>query len=145
MGLVQKGSLSSLKPLTLRTCPKLTSVFTQEPLDNLFNLEELSIEDCPAVMSLVGCIHSACSETSTYLPMRKKLSLHYLTELSSICSGLQVAPRIEWLSSYDCPNLKCLELSVKEMKRIKGPEELVGRLGVEQRSTGELGRYFCPY
>ncbi|OWM84856.1 hypothetical protein CDL15_Pgr027643 [Punica granatum] len=143
-GPMQKGSLSSLKSLTLRTCPKLTSIFTLELLDNLVSLVELSVEDCPAMVSLVSCTHSAHSETSTYLPMLKKLSLHYLPELSCIYSGLQVAPRIEWLSFFDCPNLRCLELSIKEVKRIRGQRNWWEALEWSRGRPENLDDIFVP-
>ncbi|PKI74901.1 hypothetical protein CRG98_004673 [Punica granatum] len=65
-GPVQKGSLSCLKSLTLRTCPKITSIFTRELLENLCNLEELTLEDCPALVSLVSC--KRCSLRNILLP-----------------------------------------------------------------------------
>lgn len=119
-GPVQKGSLSCLKSLTLRTCPKLTCIFTQELLESLHNLEELIVEDCPSLISLVSYKHLAYSETYSYLPVLRKMSLHYLPKLTSISSGQQVAPKIEWLSFYDCPDLKSLDLSLQELKRIRG-------------------------
>lgn len=122
-GPVPKGSLSCLKSLTLRTCPRVISIFTPELLENLCNLEELVVEDCPGLSSLVSCKYSGQSEAPLYMPALRKMSLHYLPELTSISGGLQIAPRVEWLSFYDCPNLKSLDLSVREVKRIRGQRD----------------------
>lgn len=122
-GPVPKGSLSCLKSLTLRTCPRVIRIFTPELLENLCNLEELVVEDCPGLSSLVSCKYSGQSEAPFYMPALRKMSLHYLPELTSISGGLQIAPRVEWLSFYDCPNLKSLDLSVREVKRIRGQRD----------------------
>jgi disease resistance protein RPS2 len=110
--------------LTLRTCPQLTTIFTKGLLDNLYNLEELTIEDCPSIKTLVSCEISAEHKTFELLPNLKRISLHYMLGLVSISSGLHIAPRLEWMSFfYNCPNLKHLlieEVSSKDLKKIKG-------------------------
>jgi disease resistance protein RPS2 len=122
-GPVQPKCLSLLKSLTLRTCPQLTTIFTNGLLDNLCNLEELTIEDCPSIKTLVSCEISAEHKTSEFLPNLKRISLHYMPGLVSISSGLHIAPRLEWMSFYNCPNLKHLlieEVSSQDLKKIKG-------------------------
>ncbi|XP_059445392.1 disease resistance protein At4g27190-like [Corylus avellana] len=122
-GPVQPKCLSLLKFLTLRTCPQLTTIFTIGLLDNLYNLEELIVEDCPSIKTLVSCKISTEPKTSDFLPSLKRISLHYMPGLVSISSGLHIAPRLEWLSFYNCPNLKHLlieEVSSKDLKKIKG-------------------------
>ena len=122
-GTVQPKCLSLLKSLTLRTCPQLTTIFTTGLLDNLYNLEELTVEDCPSIKTLVSCEISAKHKTFDFLPNLKRISLHYMLGLISISSGLHIAPRLEWLSFYNCPNLKHLlieEVSSKDLKKIKG-------------------------
>ncbi|KAK3420739.1 hypothetical protein EUGRSUZ_J02658 [Eucalyptus grandis] len=124
-GSMQKGCLSSLKLLTLCKCPELIVIFSSEMLDNLNNLEEVTIEDCPAIKSLITCQTSTgkVCETSYFLPILKKLSLHYVPTLSSISCGLRIAPRLERLSFYDCPSLKSLstdEVSSEHLKKIRG-------------------------
>jgi disease resistance protein RPS2 len=122
-GPVQPKCLSLLKSLTLRTCPQLTTIFTTGLLDNLYNLEELTLEDCPSIKTLVSCEISAEHKTFDFLPNLKRISLHYMPGLISISSGLHIAPRLEWLSFYNCPNLKHLlieEVSSKDLKKIKG-------------------------
>ncbi|KAB8340722.1 hypothetical protein FH972_022285 [Carpinus fangiana] len=122
-GPAQPKCLSLLKSLTLRTCPQLTTIFTIGLLNNLYNLEELTVEDCPSIKNLVSCENFAEHKTSDFLPNLKRISLHYMPGLISISVGLHIAPRLEWLSFYNCPNLKHLlieEVSSKALKRIKG-------------------------
>ena len=122
-GSVQQNSLFLLKSLTLRTCPQLTTIFTQGSLDNLCNLEELKVEDCPSIKSIVCCDIPAEHKTSSFLPKLKKISLHYMPGLVSISGGLRIAPNLEWLSFYNCPNLKkplIDEVFSQDLKKIKG-------------------------
>jgi len=108
---VQRTCLSSLKYLTLRTCPKLTTIFTNGFLEKLWNLEELTVDDCPSIKTMVSCETSADQhKTAHFFPKLKRMSLHYVPELISISSGLFNAPRIEWMSFYNCPNLKHLSV-----------------------------------
>jgi disease resistance protein RPS2 len=122
-GSVQRNSLCLLKSLTLVTCPQLTTIFTQGLLANLCNLEELKVEDCPSINSLVSFEISAEHKASDFLPNLKKISLHYMPGLVSISGGLHIAPKLEWLSFYNCPNLKnplIDEVSTQDLKKIKG-------------------------
>uniref|UniRef100_A0A2N9FGH1 RRM domain-containing protein n=1 Tax=Fagus sylvatica TaxID=28930 RepID=A0A2N9FGH1_FAGSY len=112
-----------LKSLTLVTCPQLTTIFTQGLLANLCNLEELKVEDCPSINNLVSFEISAEHKASDFLPNLKKISLHYMPGLVSISGGLHIAPKLEWLSFYNCPNLKnplIDEVSTQDLKKIKG-------------------------
>ncbi|OWM84845.1 hypothetical protein CDL15_Pgr027632 [Punica granatum] len=74
----------NLKCLTFRTCPQLAIIFTPELLGDLSNLEELTVEDCDDVTSLVTCEDSTLYENSCFLPKLKKMSLHYLPRLVSL-------------------------------------------------------------
>uniref|UniRef100_A0A2N9ILW3 WRKY domain-containing protein n=1 Tax=Fagus sylvatica TaxID=28930 RepID=A0A2N9ILW3_FAGSY len=106
-----------------REIKKLTTIFTQGLLANLCNLEELKVEDCPSINSIVSCKISAEHKTSCFLPNLKKISLHYMPGLVSISSGLHIAPKLEWLSFYNCPKLKnpfIEEVSSQDLKKIKG-------------------------
>jgi disease resistance protein RPS2 len=122
-GPIQPKCLSLLKFLALRTCPQLTTIFIKGLLDNLYNLEELTIDDCPSIKTLVSCEVSTDHKASHFLPNLKRISLHYMPGLVSISSGLPIAPRLEWMSFYNCPNLKNLlieEISSKDLKKIEG-------------------------
>jgi Leucine-rich repeat (LRR) protein len=123
-GPLRPWSLYFLKYLTLRTCPRLTTIFTEGIIDRLCNLEELTVDDCPSITTIVSCETSAELKTSYHsLPKLKRMSLHYVPELISISSGFKIAPCLQWLSFYNCPNLKKLwdaEEFRKSLKRIEG-------------------------
>ncbi|XP_050272943.1 uncharacterized protein LOC126716054 isoform X3 [Quercus robur] len=146
-GSVQKNSLFPLKSLTLRTCPQLTTIFTQGLLDNLCNLEELRVEDCPSIKSIVSCEISAEPNTSYFLPNLKKISLHYMPGLVSISSGLYIAPKLEWLSFYNCPDLKnplIDEISSQDLKKIKGERSWWEALEWSNNCPSYLEEIFVP-
>ncbi|CAL5417319.1 unnamed protein product [Camellia sinensis] len=124
-GPIGKGCLSKLKYMALHSCPNLTSIFTTSLLGNFDNLEELIIEDCPQIKSLVSQ-ESSCFEPNPFLPSLKKISLLDLPELVSICSGHLFAPKLERIIIYACPMLESLspmELSKNYLKVIKGEIE----------------------
>jgi len=144
-GPVQLECFSSLKYLTLRTCPRLTTIFTKGLLggDNLCHLEELTVDDCPSIKTIVSCETSADQhKTSHFLPNLKRMSLHYVPKLISISSGLKIAPSLEWLSFYNCPNLKdpWTEVYTKNLRRIEGERSWWEAIGRGQRD--DLDRWF---
>ncbi|XP_058188564.1 disease resistance protein At4g27190-like [Rhododendron vialii] len=124
-GPVGKGSLSNLKSLALHTCPNLTTLFTIDMFRNLLNLEELIVEDCPKIDSLVS-LKSSDSESGLFLPNLKNISLLELPELVSISSGLCIAPNLERMVIFYCPKLEKLstmDVSSTKLKVIKGEKE----------------------
>ncbi|XP_010065249.1 uncharacterized protein LOC104452470 isoform X2 [Eucalyptus grandis] len=106
VGPLHRGSLSHLKCLALVTCPQLTTIFTPDLLKNLDSLEELRVEDCSHVSSLVTQEDTSIDDSTHFLPNMKRISLFSLPELISISSGLRIAPNLERMSIIDCPNLK---------------------------------------
>ncbi|KAK3420800.1 hypothetical protein EUGRSUZ_G00259 [Eucalyptus grandis] len=148
-GSMQKGCLSSLKLLTLCNCPELIVIFSSEMLDNLNNLEEVTVEDCPAIKSLITCQTSTgkVCETLYFLPILKKLSLHYVPKLSNVSCGLRIAPRLERLSFYDCPSLKSLstdEVSSEHLKKIRGERSWWEDLKWHGHKPDHLDSIFVP-
>ncbi|KAB2010282.1 hypothetical protein ES319_D10G227800v1 [Gossypium barbadense] len=121
----RSGCMSKLKFLALNTCPKLSYIFSHVLLRNFVNLEEIIVEDCPQVSSLVSHV-PALPYLKPFLPSLKRLFLLYLPELVSISNGLSIAPKLERIGFYDCPKLKVLskrELSSKGLKTIKGEKQ----------------------
>ncbi|KAM7478737.1 hypothetical protein LguiA_026950 [Lonicera macranthoides] len=115
------GCLSSLIILDLHTCPNLSTIFSPLLLCNLTNLKELTLEDCPKVKSVI-CVDSCSYEF--LLPSLEKISLLDLPELVSIFSGALIAPKLERMLVYNCPNLKTLSpVETSSMKEIKGERE----------------------
>ncbi|XAR49329.1 hypothetical protein NMG60_11032498 [Bertholletia excelsa] len=125
-GSIAKGSFSKLKRLSFITCTNLTSIFTQCLLCNLDNLEELLVEDCPKIKSLVSQEPPLEKSSTLFLPCLKKMSLLELPELVSISSGFCIAPKLEMLVIFYCLKLEKLsskEASSKDLKVIKGESE----------------------
>ncbi|PPD69527.1 hypothetical protein GOBAR_DD33590 [Gossypium barbadense] len=118
------GCMSKLKFLALHACPQLSKIFSLTLLENFINLEEIIVEDCPRVTSLVS--HASAKPIMSdkiFLPSLKRLLLLYLPELVSISNGLLIAPKLESIGCYNCPKLKSIskmELSSKTLKIIKG-------------------------
>ena len=124
----------------------MTTIFTQELLDNLCSLEELKVEDCPSIKSIVSCKIPAEHRTSYFLPNLKKISLHCVPGLVSISNGLHIAPKLEWLSIYDCPKLKNPfdELCSQDLKKIKGERIWWGALEWSNGCPAYLDKIFVP-
>ncbi|KAI8026153.1 hypothetical protein LOK49_LG02G02736 [Camellia lanceoleosa] len=124
-GQIDKGCLSNLRYLALHTCPNLITIFTPILLGNLVKLEELIVEDCLKVRSLVSQESSDFKSSGYVLQNLKKMSLLDLLELVSISGGLSIGPVLESLIVYNCPKLKSLhamEVSGDNLK-IKGERE----------------------
>ncbi|XP_022769656.1 disease resistance protein RPS2-like [Durio zibethinus] len=117
------GCMSRLKFLALHTCPQLRHIFSRTLIENFVNLEEIIVEDCPQVTSLVSRASVKPMMSNKFLPSLKRLLLLYLPGLVSISNGLLIAPKLESIGFYNCPKLKSLskmELSSKTLKIIKG-------------------------
>ncbi|KAI8003478.1 LRR receptor-like serine/threonine-protein kinase EFR [Camellia lanceoleosa] len=131
-GPIGKGCLSKLKYMALHSCPNLTSIFTTSLLGNLNNLDELIIEDCPQINSLVSQ-ESLCSEPNPFLPSLRKISLLDLPELVSISSGLLFAPKLERIIIYACAMLESLS-----PMEFSGQKDYMANVFVELRRDASL-------
>ncbi|XP_074330294.1 uncharacterized protein LOC141667633 [Apium graveolens] len=110
--------LQSIKVLVVKMCPKLKTIFPQVLLGDLVNLEEIRIEDCAQIKTVI--------DADLSLPRLKKLSLLYLPELVSISSGLSIGPKLQNIVIYDCPKLRrlpCMEECSAKVVEIKGESE----------------------
>ncbi|KAF7842807.1 protein EDS1L-like [Senna tora] len=144
-------SFCRLKFLALHTCPELTSIFTIHFLDDLSNLEELIVEDCPKVYSLISSPSSEPTR-AIFLPRLRKLSLLYLPELVSISNGFHIGESLEKIGFYYCPKLGTLsskELSSRKLKVIKGEIKWWEALKWSEAEWGQgrphnFNQIFCP-
>ncbi|KAL0013064.1 hypothetical protein SO802_000133 [Lithocarpus litseifolius] len=146
-GPLQPDSFACLKSLTLCTCPQLTTIFTPGLLANLCKLKELKVDDCCSIKSIVSRDVTVEHKGSYFLPELKKISLHYVPELDSISNGLHIAPKLEWLSFYDCPKLKnplVGEVSSQCLKKIKGETSWWEALEWSNGRPGYLDEIFVP-
>ncbi|KAM7482048.1 hypothetical protein LguiB_006631 [Lonicera macranthoides] len=142
-GPIVVGSFSSLKILAIHTCPELRTIFNLTLLDNLVFLQELIVEDCPKVWSLVTQ-DSSLLQHKEFLPRLTKISLLHLPKLHDISRGIWIAPRLEKMVVYDCPNLNHrypLEICSRSIKEIKGESEWWESV---QKQYDYLDRVFVP-
>ncbi|KAJ9687642.1 hypothetical protein PVL29_016215 [Vitis rotundifolia] len=141
-----RHSLHFLKVLALYSCPNLTNVFTLDWAKMLNNLEEVVVEDCPEISSIMFPDKRNCK--NWYLPNLKKISLHYLPKLARVFGNVLVAASLEWLSFYDCPSLKILfpkEVCYHKLKVIIGEADGWSVLNKSEYFPGQiLGAIFFP-
>ena len=142
-----RGTLHFLKVLALYSCPNLTNIFNWNLVEFLDNLEELVVEDCPEINSIMLPADQQ-NWRRRYVPNLKKISLHYLPKLVSIFGNTPFAPSWEWLSFYDCPSLKILfpeEVSSHKLKVIIGEADWWSALNESERFKPQnLGAIFFP-
>ncbi|RVW73881.1 Disease resistance protein [Vitis vinifera] len=140
--------LRYLKVLALYSCPNLTKIFTLELVTILDNLEELVVEDCPEINTIMLPADQQNWRKRWYLTNLKKISLHYLPKLVSIFGNVRIAPHLEWLSFYDCPSLKILfskKVSRHKLKVIIGEADWWSALNESERfQLQNLGAVFFP-
>ncbi|XP_057420987.1 disease resistance protein RPS2-like [Lotus japonicus] len=108
--------LHCLKSLRLHTCPMLTTIFSLSFIHSLSVLEELIIEDCPKVTTLISH-HLSEHEAHIFLPRLRMISLLYLPALVSIFNGFHVEHGLEKMGFYYCPKLQTLSKSELSSKR----------------------------
>ncbi|KAK4856861.1 hypothetical protein QYF36_022043 [Acer negundo] len=115
-GNVPKGSFAGLKILSLCACPKLKNVFSSSMIDFVSKLEELVVEDCPAIEEIIleGEINGS---DCILLPSLKKLTLHDLPELVNIWKSDW--PSLEHISFYNCPKLKKIRWDSKLKRTLR--------------------------
>ncbi|KAI8025139.1 Disease resistance protein [Camellia lanceoleosa] len=124
-GPIDEGSLSNLRVLALHTCPNLTTILTPNLLHNLRRLEELIVEDCCKIKSLLSQ-ESSDLKYDYGLQWLKRISLLDLPELVSISDVLSISPMLESLIVYNCPKLETLyanEAPANKDLKIKGEKE----------------------
>ncbi|KAK1578137.1 hypothetical protein Q3G72_027839 [Acer saccharum] len=108
---VEIGELTSLRHLKVSFYGSID--YSDSMIDFVSKLEELVVEDCPAIEEIVlegDIIGSDC----ILLPSLKKLTLHDLPELVDIWKSAW--PELEHISFYNCPKLKKIGWN-SELKR----------------------------
>ncbi|XP_019054617.1 PREDICTED: disease resistance protein At4g27190-like isoform X2 [Nelumbo nucifera] len=144
-GIVPHGSFAQLKHLALHSCPKLCYIFGSSILQHLSNLEQLVVEDCAVVKEIITEEEIVNCDT-ILLPRLKRLSLHYLPELVSICQG--TLHSLEQISFYYCPKFRNLSAGIHftdTIKEIKGEKAWWDALHWEETAPfSRLQPFFIP-
>lgn len=108
------------------------------------NLEELIVEDCPAIEEIIFQDQVVDSGSDT-LPSLKRLKLHYLPRLVNIMKGAW--PPLESISFYDCPRLKKLGIdsnTCHTLKEIKAENDWWEDLDLQDTLRLPLQARFTP-
>ncbi|KAJ0578723.1 putative ankyrin repeat-containing domain, PGG domain, leucine-rich repeat domain superfamily [Helianthus annuus] len=132
MGPIGKGSLSKLRILALHTCYQLTSIFTLTIAQNLSCLVEITVEDCPNVITLI----SGESHNVKYVPLfpsLQKIFLLDLPELVNIFVDDIMLNNLRTMLIYKCPQLRDLSnMDLPYIKKIEGQTEWWNCLGYDK-------------
>ncbi|KAM0010900.1 putative ankyrin repeat-containing domain, PGG domain, leucine-rich repeat domain superfamily [Helianthus debilis subsp. tardiflorus] len=132
MGPIGKGSLSKLRILALHTCYQLTSIFTLTIAQNLSCLVEITVEDCPNVITLI----SGESHNVKYVPLfpsLQKIFLLDLPELVNIFVDDIMLNNLRTMLIYKCPQLRDLSnMDLPYIKKIEGQTEWWNCLGSDK-------------
>lgn len=146
VGPFRATSFSMLRRLLVHSCPRLEYVLSYSMIETLSNLEELVVDDCQSLKNIVvnqddnyidddingsDYTESDYEDTSGHMEVVvpsgsevlkvKVLKLHYLPKLDNIWNGGKWSA-LEYLSLYNCPNLRNLHLksdvdvTLKEVK-----------------------------
>ena len=143
-GMIPQGSFAKLRMLTIQTCPKFQFVFASSMLQIFSNLEELIVEDCPAIEEIIFQDRVVDFGSDT-LPSLKRLKLHYLPRLVNIMKGAW--PPLESISFYDCPRLKKLGIdsnTCHTLKEIKAENDWWEDLDLQGTLRLPLQARFTP-
>nr|GMC56734.1 probable disease resistance protein At1g12290 isoform X2 [Ipomoea batatas] len=105
-------TFSSLKILSIGGCDSMKKLLPHALLQNLKNLETLSVIDCSQLEVVIGGVggdgeEEGSNNTPIYLPKLKELVLDDLPKLKSICNGREmICPSIEEINIWGCTNVK---------------------------------------
>ncbi|TYG77860.1 hypothetical protein ES288_D02G009800v1, partial [Gossypium darwinii] len=116
--LLPEGSFAMLRILYVHACPKLKYVFKSSMLRFFSKLEELIVDDCTAIEKIILDDDMTTDLSHMSDSSFKRLTLHYLPALETIREG--VWPSFEYISVYNCPNFKKINLDSKSKHTLKG-------------------------
>nr|KJB27844.1 hypothetical protein B456_005G012700 [Gossypium raimondii] len=116
--LLPEGSFAMLRILYVHACPKLKYVLKSSMLRFFSKLEELIVDDCTAIEKIILDDDMTTDLSHMSDSSFKRLTLHYLPALETIREG--VWPSFEYISVYNCPNFKKINLDSKSKHTLKG-------------------------
>ncbi|XP_027171976.1 probable disease resistance protein At4g27220 [Coffea eugenioides] len=122
--LLPTGTFSSLKELEIIICHNMKQLFTVQLLQNLQNLETLTVKDSEGLEEIAadgnrvgqgggeGIQLNSSGATANVIILRKlrRLTLNRLPQLKNICKAAMICDSIEEITIFNCPNLKRLSL-----------------------------------
>ncbi|XP_056162720.1 probable disease resistance protein At4g27220 isoform X2 [Syzygium oleosum] len=118
-GPVPVGSLGQMTSLTLYNCPKLKKIFSNGLIEQLSELQHLSVEECYEIEEIILETENSCLDSRT-LPSLKKVVLHDLPKLRSIApDDLLIWPSLERVDIASCPSLLKLPFTEKNAVNLR--------------------------
>ncbi|XP_058106039.1 probable disease resistance protein At4g27220 [Magnolia sinica] len=109
-------SLQNLRRIWVDECEKLRSLFSSSMVEQLHQLEELTIMKCFQMKEIIAVDKLPHNS----FPKLRVLRLVYLRELESICSQRFMFISLEEMKVISCPMLKKLPLFSSSIHEIKG-------------------------
>ncbi|EOY13024.1 Nbs-lrr resistance protein [Theobroma cacao] len=110
------GTFSSLKVIYLTSCGKLKNLLPAKwVLQDLQNLEEIEVRSCKGMEEIIASKEEGMSTNNNVmftLPKLRKLKLHDMPELKSICktNEVMVCDSLQRIEITYCPKLKRIPL-----------------------------------
>ncbi|GLT95979.1 hypothetical protein SLE2022_136300 [Rubroshorea leprosula] len=98
------GTFSSLQYISVSNCDKIRKLFSVRWLGYLQKLQTIGVSDCDQLEEIIGS-ESEGGEKVT-LPKLESLTLAYLPQLKSICSGSLICDSIKEIEINYCGNIK---------------------------------------
>ncbi|KAL9381614.1 hypothetical protein Peur_024649 [Populus x canadensis] len=114
------GIYSGLKKFNCFGCKSMKKLFPLVLLPSLVNLELISVAGCTQMEEIIGGTRSdeervmgeesSSSDTNLKLPKLRKLTLHELPELKSICSAKLICDSLQYIYILKCQKLKWMRI-----------------------------------
>ncbi|XP_061362766.1 probable disease resistance protein At4g27220 [Gastrolobium bilobum] len=95
---------SHLKHLEIWRCDKMEKLMTSAWLPQLPNLESIKVHSCESMKEIFACEVDTITVT---LPNLTNLTLKYLRQLKTVCSGIIATKSSPRVYAICCPDLKC--------------------------------------
>ncbi|XP_058075714.1 disease resistance protein RPS5-like [Magnolia sinica] len=140
---VGRGCFRNLHSIRIESCDKLKKIYG---LLQLESLETILIEDCNELEEVMGTVIPDDEVGDIGLMQLKRITLGYLSELTSICSYALHFPSLEEIDVINCPKLKKLPLPLHSThnspRKIRGEKEWWDNLQWEEDG---IKSYFLPF
>lgn len=118
-GPIQAGSLGKLVSLILLKCPKLKNIFTSGLIEQMAQLQCMSVEECDEIEEII-MESSNSSLNPEALPSLKILGLRDLPRLRNIATDSSLRwPSLERLKIVSCPSLSTLPFTVDNADKLR--------------------------
>lgn len=117
-GSIQSGSLIMLETLILKRCHGMKTLFSEEIIFQLNQIQYLQVEDCKEMEEI---IEAGSAVDSRAFPKLKSFQLINLPKLSSICHNMSLAwPLLETITIKACDELRNFPSTIENASKLRG-------------------------